>query len=451
MPTGPEYLRLQRGQRVPAALLNAHSEALEGFSAAALAGGGFELQGIPVLPPPVPDSFLVKITAKDASTPPKYSWVAWTDPDTDGAQTYDPMGVTGGPGATLDAFPAYPYDPAADVPSGSIVLLEPSTWGECYRFHWQPFAGTIPGSPTFSGTVTFTGTPVFSNGFTVSGGTVTFTGTSSVAWTSTGTFLFTAGGLVLGQTTLPGTRPAGYLVLPWITGGQVPTYPGDEGEVLCNGPYIFQSDGTDWFVHVSFPASELPLPGGSIPYTDGGTFLDLPIGSSGDVLTVSGGVPIWAPPAAATLPPVQAVALGGTPTLSAVPCWVEVTLAHTDFNASATNPQTKNLLVLPAGACHHTSYGRKTSGWSGGGITLTSLSLGLSGGSTGAYWSGYSMGTAAPSATEKGGPYAPTGGVGVESFTASTTLTVTIATTGGNPTALTAGGAKIRLLLSQAW
>jgi hypothetical protein len=437
-----EFPRLNPRDLIRTTLLNGHSEAVEDLHALDAPWGGL-LFGQPTTGHQPVYGFLAQLSAVDASTPKKYSWVRLVDVDTAGNWSYPSATIDGGPGSVGNLYPAYPYDPAAAPPVGSVVWLEPSTNGECFHFFWQPFSGTIPGSPTFSGT------PVFAGGFTVtggtttvSGGTVVISGTTALNWTSTGDFTFSAGGMVFGQTANPTIRPAGYLILPWITAAQVPTYVGDPGEVLCSGKYQYQSDGTDWWVYVPWDVPDLPLADGSLPYLQSGAITELPVGSTGDVLTVVGGVPAWQAPAGGLA---VAVALGGTPVLSARPTWHRVPVTHADLATGATT-NTVTLLSLPAQGYLHSAVVKHSAAFTGGAIGTYTLSAGLTG-SLSKYVSGFSV-TGAPSGTNfrRDGGTAPA--PDLIDFAAATPLKLTAACSGANLSAATAGAADVYLLLS---
>ncbi len=136
----PLFRRVRRGaRRVPAGLLNAHSEALEQLYGAAVPGGGFDF-GILAAPAPGRESFLAVITATDGGDPPKYSWARHEDPRTDGSAATDAVDeASGGP----DYLPAYEINGNPSVPVGAVVELHWSWGGECL---WFAFNGAGAGA-----------------------------------------------------------------------------------------------------------------------------------------------------------------------------------------------------------------------------------------------------------------------------------------------------------------
>src|SRR5262245_37625332 len=131
----PNYPRVQRGDwTIPAELVNEHSQALEVLATATLPDGTDWL-GSPLQAAPGLGNFLVRLTAKDASTPPQYSWIRVVDAvtftnDADGAA------AAGSPGS----FPAL-EDNGNDVPVGTVVRLFPAHGPEAFRFSYAAAAG----------------------------------------------------------------------------------------------------------------------------------------------------------------------------------------------------------------------------------------------------------------------------------------------------------------------
>lgn len=153
--------------------------------------------------------------------------------------------------------------------SGSVVNNQTTnTYSLSYVGNYQSGSTTNYQSGSavnFSATVTVSaGTWSWSGGtFNITGGTWNFgvavnITAGSWTWTSTGTFYFSAGILLFGSTSSPGTKPTGQLVIPTYTVpfGTKPTYVPVQGELLCQGPWLWQGGGGTWnnpFIPTAIP------------------------------------------------------------------------------------------------------------------------------------------------------------------------------------------------------
>jgi len=93
----------------------------------------------------------------------------------------------------------------------------------------------------------------------------------------------------------PGTTSAGTAPLKFTSGSLLTTPESGAVEFLTNRLYFTQTSGTTRKVVAAFDDSSGAT--GDVYYRDAsGHFVKLAIGSSGDVLTVDTGLPIWTPP-----------------------------------------------------------------------------------------------------------------------------------------------------------
>src|SRR5262245_47398411 len=150
--TQPHFPRVQRGDwSISAELVNAHSRALEALRDPTLPDGE-DFLGNPVQAPAGLESFLARITAKDGSTPPAYSWIRIEETGS-GVVTNHPDGsaAAGGPSYATGGYAAYEESGNAAVPTdgSAIVRLFAAHGVQAWRFHWA--ASTGGGGP---GTIT---------------------------------------------------------------------------------------------------------------------------------------------------------------------------------------------------------------------------------------------------------------------------------------------------------
>src|SRR5262245_26794895 len=111
--------RMQHGDRfIPASLLNAHSAAAQAALEAVLPDGAVGEAGQAVMPAAGLglETVLAKVTAKDTSTPPRYSWERIIE-QADGATSTHPDGTAAG--GTPSYYPAV-EDNGQNVPLGTV-------------------------------------------------------------------------------------------------------------------------------------------------------------------------------------------------------------------------------------------------------------------------------------------------------------------------------------------
>lgn len=144
----PEHERIQRGDRIPARLLNEHSDSLERSFDISAQGGARDWGAINV-PQWQRPMFPAMIAGADSSSPVKYSWSRVQDPQTDPPSYRScepwPDVVTGGPlyGGML---PAYEQNQNSEVPIGAVVQMQYSENGECLWFFYP--GTTLPPTTT---------------------------------------------------------------------------------------------------------------------------------------------------------------------------------------------------------------------------------------------------------------------------------------------------------------
>lgn len=123
------------------------------------------------------------------------------------------------------------------------------------------------------------------------------------------------------------------------------TYP---ATAATSGAYL-RADGTNWIT------STLTLPNaastGDLPYATGANTLGMrTIGSTGETLTVSGGVPVWAPTVAAT----TTITDDTTTNATMYPAWVTASSGNLPLKVTSTkltfNPSTGTLTTGPLSA-----------------------------------------------------------------------------------------------------
>lgn len=64
--------------------------------------------------------------------------------------------------------------------------------------------------------------------------------------------------------------PTAPLIIPTMPAGP-PTWTGTKGEVVCDGPYLYQYTGSSWVTYLPVPASSLPIPSNSLLYVNSAT------------------------------------------------------------------------------------------------------------------------------------------------------------------------------------
>jgi hypothetical protein len=155
--------------------------------------------------------------------------------------------------------------------------------------------------------------------------------------------------------------------------------------------------------------------------------------------------PAWDVIGVADLPGVQALSLGGTPTLSAQPTWVKVTVSYTDLQIAATT-KTIVLVALPAGAVQHVVRWRVTTGLAG--VVVSAMSIGFSGGAVTASNNSFYASVTSPSSAATLPTHSTSNQPDTENLSTPWNVTLT-ASSGSNLSGLTAGALTAWLLVSQ--
>lgn len=134
---------------------------------------------------------------------------------------------------------------------------------------------------------------------------------------------------------------------------------GFSGVVTFSSPVTFAGSQT-------FNAAQLTIASqstGDLLYRSPGAWARLPIGTAGQVLTVSGGVPTWQDAA-------------GT---SDSPVWTKYTVAYTDLNSTPGTSSSTAFATLPAAGIIHAVKVKHSQAFAGGANTSATMSVGISG------------------------------------------------------------------------
>ncbi len=182
-----------------------------------------------------------KITGTDGAG--VYSWVELYD---DGAGAFATQ--TEGRSGTTAVNVAREVNGNPDVPTGAVVMVWIQYDHEGYWFDYnQGLSLWYLDVDIFAEyDVTFDVDVTFEGGVTINKGTWIFPSTDDAD-----------------------VAPDAKLVLPTLTVPGPPEWPGTYGEIVCGGPYLYQSDGLDWYPYVPWsPYAQFPPEEGGITYTD---------------------------------------------------------------------------------------------------------------------------------------------------------------------------------------